>query len=119
MKANIAPGVFWVIAFLISQVVPFLDALLAMIGAMFDAFFGYIYWGAAWFMMRRADWKHGRTSIWGPYVNRLIIAFNVFLIMVGVVLFLGIGSWASVSHVIYSYANTSIRKPFQCDIKKD
>jgi hypothetical protein len=83
----------WVLAFIIAEVIPFFSDLLALMSALFDSFFGWIFWGTAYLRMRRADlgpgfWK--KRGIRG-YVGA---AVNVFIICVGFY-FLGPGTYVS------------------------
>ncbi|CAI6084216.1 unnamed protein product [Clonostachys chloroleuca] len=89
----------WGLAFTISQVIPQFDALLAIVGAIFDGFFGWIYWGVAWFRMRQADIQKRVTRVWGPRMDVVLGVVNFSLILIGMGLFLGVGSWASFAYL--------------------
>lgn len=70
------------VAFIIAEVIPFFSDLLALMSALFDSFFGWIFWGTAYLRMRRADlgpgfWKN--RGIRG-YVG---VTVNIFIIIVG------------------------------------
>uniref|UniRef100_A0A8H7KE01 Amino acid transporter transmembrane domain-containing protein n=1 Tax=Bionectria ochroleuca TaxID=29856 RepID=A0A8H7KE01_BIOOC len=80
----------WGLAFTISQVIPQFDALLAIVGAIFDGFFGWIYWGSPGSRVPR---------VWGPRMDVTLGVVNMSLVLIGMGLFLGIGSWASFAYL--------------------
>ncbi|CAI4213900.1 unnamed protein product [Parascedosporium putredinis] len=49
-------GVTWILAFIISEVIPFFADLLSLMSSLFDSFFGFIFWGVAYIRMRRATY---------------------------------------------------------------
>ena len=70
--------------------------------ALFDAWFGFIFWGVAYFRMRQAD--DGDGWWWGHGWRRLIVAVvNVVIILIGL-LFLSAGTYASVESIVLGYA---------------
>lgn len=73
--------------------------------ALFDSFFGFIFWGVAYFRMRDADggWALMRSrGIWG-YAEG---ALNVVIILTGF-FFLGPGTYASVESIIIDFDPSS------------
>lgn len=104
--------VLWVLAFIISQVIPFFSDLLSIMSSLFDSFFGFIFWGVAYLRMRREDYGPGF------YKNRGIRGWagailNVGLIGVGL-FFLGPGTYASIESVILNYRAGTVGSPFSC-----
>ncbi|VUC37420.1 unnamed protein product [Clonostachys rosea] len=89
----------WGLAFTISQVIPQFDALLAFVGALFDGFFGWVYWGVAWFRMRQADIRKRVPRVWGPKMDVMLGVVNMVIILIGLGLFLGVGAWASSTYL--------------------
>lgn len=83
----------WSMAFVIAEVIPFFSDLLSIMSALFDSFFGFIFWGVAYIRMRYTD--HGRdfykTRGLRGWIGFLI---NVFLIGCGF-FFLGPGTYVS------------------------
>jgi hypothetical protein len=73
--------------------------VLAIVGAIFDGFFGWIYWGVAWFRMRQADIQKRVPRVWGPRMDVTLGVVNMSLVLIGMGLFLGIGSWASFAYL--------------------
>lgn len=73
--------------------------------ALFDSFFGFIFWGVAYFRMRNVD--GGITfiksqGVWGY----LEAALNVLIILTGI-FFLGPGTYASVESIIIDFDPSS------------
>ncbi|RMZ84733.1 hypothetical protein DV737_g1015, partial [Chaetothyriales sp. CBS 132003] len=102
----------WVLAFIIAEVIPFFSDLLALMSSLFDSFFGWIFWGVAYFRMRAADLgpgfyaKRGIRGWVGAAVNLFIIAIGLF--------FLGAGTYVSVQSIIDSYKANSVGSAFSC-----
>lgn len=73
--------------------------------ALFDSFFGFIFWGVAYFRMRSVDggmrFMKSR-GIWG-YAEG---ALNVIIIGIGI-FFLGPGTYASVKSIIIDFDPSS------------
>lgn len=83
----------WLAAFIIAEVIPFFSDLLSIMSALFDSFFGFIFWGTAYIRMRAED--HGpRFFMVRGIRGWLGFIFNVFLIIVGF-FFLGPGTYVS------------------------
>lgn len=105
-------AVLWVFAFIIAEVIPFFSDLLSLMSSLFDSFFGFIFWGVAYYRMRR--------ETYGPdfWKNRGIrgfagIVFNIILCLIGL-LFLTAGTYATVQSIIDGYHQASFGGPFSC-----
>ena len=74
----------WVGAFIIAEVIPFFSDLLSLMSSLFDSFFGFIFWGVAYFRIRSAD-KRKRVVDRGWVVKDtyLNLMLNGFIILVG------------------------------------
>ncbi|KAJ5382894.1 Amino acid transporter transmembrane [Penicillium concentricum] len=102
----------WLAAFIIAEVIPFFSDLLSIMSALFDSFFGFIFWGVAYIRMRAED--HGpRFFMVRGIRGWLGFIFNVFLIIVGF-FFLGPGTYAAVMSVVTSYADGAVGGVFTC-----
>jgi hypothetical protein len=66
--------------------------------SLFDSFFGWIFWGVAYFRMRRADGSIALVKD-RSLSGYLLGALNVFIILVGV-FFVTVGTYASVQGII-------------------
>ncbi|OLN96873.1 N amino acid transport system protein 2 [Colletotrichum chlorophyti] len=102
----------WLLAFLIAELIPFFSSLLSLMSSLFDSFFGFIFWGVAYFRMRTAD---NRAGV--PKPNRLVdlasIALNIIIILTGL-LFLTAGTYASVEGIVEEFRAGTVGKVFTC-----
>ncbi|KAG5995944.1 hypothetical protein E4U43_002944 [Claviceps pusilla] len=103
--------VTWILAFIISQVIPFFSSLLSVMSSLFDSWFGFIFWGVAYFRMRSADKEVGRVR--NPIVDWLSILLNIIIIITGF-FFLTAGTYASVQGIIDSFDAGTVGGVFSC-----
>lgn len=105
-------GVTWALAFIVAEVIPFFNDLLSLMSSLFDSFFGFIFWGVAYFRMRRADYG---PKYWSVRGIRGWIGFvmNIILCLIGL-LFLSGGTYASVQSIIDGYHADNFGGPFSC-----
>ncbi|KAJ3030171.1 hypothetical protein HDV00_009083 [Rhizophlyctis rosea] len=101
----------WVLAFIIAEVIPFFSDLLSLMSSLFDSFFGFIFWGVAYFRIKSADYGPGWW--WKNVGNFIGFLFNVFICLVGL-LFLTGGTYASVQSIIDGYNAAAFGGPFSC-----
>jgi hypothetical protein len=73
----------WICAFLIAELVPFFSDLLSFMTSVFDSFFGFIFWGVAYFRMKHADRRRGLALRHNRYRTYAEDAFNIIIILVG------------------------------------
>lgn len=79
--------------------------------SLFDSWFGFIFWGVAYFRMRGADQEVGRRR--NKVGDLVSIVLNIFLILLGV-FFLSVGTYASVQSIIDSYEAGEVGGVFSC-----
>ncbi|KAI5462093.1 transmembrane amino acid transporter protein [Mariannaea sp. PMI_226] len=101
----------WIFAFIIAQVIPFFSALLSVMSSLFDSWFGFIFWGVAYFRMRSVDKTVGRKH--NVITDWFGIIVNIFLIGCGI-LFLSVGTYASVQSIIDQYEAGAVSGVFSC-----
>lgn len=80
--------------------------------SLFDSFFGFIFWGVAYFRMRKADGAVALLkdrSIRGWFEGVL----NIIIILTGV-FFLTVGTYASVQGILDEFALGTVGSAFQC-----
>ncbi|KAF7562792.1 hypothetical protein G7046_g1312 [Stylonectria norvegica] len=104
--------VFWIIAFFVSQLIPFFSALLALMGSVFDAFFGFIFFSIAWFRMRNKDKKDGR-KVRSKHWDCVLIVVNVLIFIIGLGFFL-VGTYASVRTIMDMFVQGTVQRVFSC-----
>ncbi|GAP89231.2 putative n amino acid transport system protein [Rosellinia necatrix] len=104
--------VTWILAFIIANSIPFFSSLLSLLSSLFDSFFGFIFWGVAYFRMRKAD---GAVSILKDRTFRGLFegVLNIIIILTGV-FFLTVGTYATIQGIIDEYAAGSVGRPFSC-----
>jgi hypothetical protein len=80
--------------------------------SLFDSFFGFIFWGVAYFRMRTAD---GRIAVVKEHTisGYILGALNVAIILIGV-FFLTVGTYASVDSIILEFESGSVGGVFTC-----
>ncbi|EAQ86373.1 hypothetical protein CHGG_07626 [Chaetomium globosum CBS 148.51] len=102
----------WILAFIIAQVIPFFSSLLSLMSSLFDSFFGFIFWGVAYFRMRQAD---GSIAVVKEHTisGYLLGALNVIIIVIGV-FFLTVGTYATVESIIIEFETGAVRGVFSC-----
>ena len=96
----------WIISFVIGEAVPFFNDLLSLISSLFDSWFGFIFWGAAWFELNRGRRTKGPLQL----VN---FGLAVIMILAGL-FFFGAGTYAAVQSIIDSYHTGNLKSPFRC-----
>lgn len=102
----------WVIAFVIAEVIPFFSDLLSLMSSLFDTWFGFIFWGVAYFQMRGQEQGAGWWKRQGIYGN-IMIGLNILLIITGLVC-LGPGTYSAVQSIVTNYQTGSVSGVFSC-----
>ncbi|KAK3359489.1 amino-acid permease [Lasiosphaeria hispida] len=107
--------VTWILAFIIAEVIPFFSSLLSLMTSLFDSFFGFIFWGVAYFRMRKAD---GSITVVKQRTlsGYLLGGLNVFLIVAGI-FFLTCGTYASVMGIVDEFHAGTVGTVFACSAK--
>ncbi|KAF1946145.1 hypothetical protein EJ02DRAFT_450918 [Clathrospora elynae] len=105
-------AVLWVFAFIIAEVIPFFSDLLSLMSSLFDSFFGFIFWGVAYFQLRSEKYgpDYWKTRGFRGYFG---FFFNITLCLIGL-LFLTAGTYATVQSIIDGYRAASFGGPFTC-----
>lgn len=80
--------------------------------SLFDSFFGFMFWGIAYFRMRKVDGglelvKKG--NVWAIFMALL----NVFIILTGL-FFLTAGTYASVQSIVDAFNDDEVGSAFSC-----
>jgi hypothetical protein len=120
--------VTWIAAFLIAEVIPFfssrrialyplswvllIGAVLSLMSSLFDCFFGFIFWGIAYFRMREADRLKGIKPR-SRFGDAFQVALNGFIILIGL-FFLTAGTYVSVQSIIDEFAAGAVKGVFSC-----
>ncbi|KAL8281382.1 hypothetical protein RQP46_006066 [Phenoliferia psychrophenolica] len=96
----------WVISFIIGEAVPFFNDLLSLISSLFDSWFGFIFWSAAWYEINKGKRTKGAFQLWENFLAALMMIAGIF--------FFGAGAYTSVQSIINSYAEGAVKTPFSC-----
>lgn len=108
--------VIWLLAFIIAEAVPIFNDLLALLCSLFSCWFGFIFWGLAYFHMRTEDYGPGwwkSPSTLTPK-NKTLAIFNLAIIGVGIFI-LGPGTYATVQSIITSFDEGTVGGAFACN----
>jgi hypothetical protein len=80
--------------------------------SLFNCWFGFIFWGLAYFRMRRVDLVAGRKR--APLGDYLLVGLNAIIILIGV-MYLTLGTYVSVQGIIDSFAAGTVSGVFSCE----
>lgn len=86
--------------------------VLSLMSSLFDSFFGFIFWGVAYFRMRQADGSIAVVSK-RTAVGYLMAALNIIIILIGF-FFLTAGTYATVQEIIDQFQAGTIGGVFSC-----
>ncbi|KAL9933473.1 hypothetical protein V8E36_007649 [Tilletia maclaganii] len=101
--------VTWVLGWIIGEAVPFFGDLLGLMSALFDGYFGAIFWAIVY-----AEINHGQLWVGQGLSRRSQTILNVIIFAAGVFIS-GPGLYTSVQSIINSYAAAGYsRTPFTC-----
>ncbi|QRG40331.1 hypothetical protein FDK38_004797 [Candidozyma auris] len=106
----------WVIAFVIAEVIPFFSDLLSLMSSLFDCWFGFVFWGVAFFRLRKHQYP--KTGFWqlfkeADWLTKIEFFINIVLIVMGIYI-MGPGLYAVVQSIILSYQSGAYGHPFEC-----
>lgn len=108
--------VLWILAFIVAEVIPFFSDLLSLMSSLFDCWFGFVFWGVAYFKLKsfyNEDFKFWPYFRAANLLTKIEMLINVALIIIGFYI-LGPGLYASVQSIIWSYQSGAYGKPFSC-----
>lgn len=102
----------WILAFIIAEVIPFFNDLLSVMSSLFTSWFGFIFWGLAYFQLRNEKLGKGWWKNTG-WKGKVMIAWNLLIIVWGL-LCLGPGLYAVIQDIIDSYRLGIVGSAFSC-----
>ncbi|EDK40537.1 hypothetical protein PGUG_04635 [Meyerozyma guilliermondii ATCC 6260] len=111
----------WVLAFIIAEVIPFFSDLLSLMSSLFDCWFGFVFWGVAYFKLKRLHYRRqgepnvtmGQIFKRATLVGKVEYVINLALVAIGFYI-LGPGLYATVQSIIWSYQAGAYGKAFTC-----
>jgi hypothetical protein len=95
----------WGIAFIFAEVIPSMGDFLSLLGAIFDSWFGFIFFAVAY-------WQMNRGKLFKSVGASVMTAVHV-LVMVSGLFLLGPGTYAAVEAIMADYSGT-LRPAFSC-----
>lgn len=102
----IVMAVIWILGFIFAEVVPSMGDFLALLGAAFDSFFGFIFFAVAYWQLHKRQLFKGLSRSVMTCIHAFIMACGLFI--------LGPGLYAAVEAIIDDYAG-STTPAFSCD----
>jgi hypothetical protein len=97
-----------VIAFVIAEAIPFFNALLGLMSALFISGFTFYFPALFWFqLVKEGKWNANTKNISLSVLNAIVLVVGVLV--------LGCGTYASVEEIIHLYGQGDVRGSFTCD----
>ena len=97
-----------IIAWVIAEAIPFFNALLGLISALFISGFSFYFPALFWFsIVKEGKWNANAKNIFLSFVNGLVFLIGMTI--------LGCGTYASVMDIIQEYSSGSVGSAFTCD----
>lgn len=109
-------ALIWVVAFVVAEVIPFFSDLLSLMSSLFDCWFGFVFWGVAFFRLKRH--YNPDTSLVllfkaASVLGKIEFIANIILVFMGLYI-LGPGLYAVIKSIILSYQSGLYGLPFEC-----
>ena len=99
-----------IIGWIIAEAIPFFNALLGLISALFISGFTFYFPALFWFQLVK-------TGKWNENAKNISLSIlNVLVFLIGIAV-LGCGTYASVQDIITQYNSGAVRGAFTCDAK--
>lgn len=97
-----------IIGWIIAEAIPFFNALLGLISALFISGFTFYFPALFWFqLVKEGKWYQG-------WKNIVLSITNVVVLIIGLVVLVA-GTYASVEDIIHQYSSGAVRGSFTCD----
>ncbi|GIZ39460.1 hypothetical protein CKM354_000284200 [Cercospora kikuchii] len=101
-------AIITIIGWIIAEAIPFFNALLGLISALFISGFTFYFPALFWFqLIKEGKWYQG-------WKNIALSVTNVIVLIIGMVV-LGAGTYASVEDIRHQYTSGEVRSSFTCD----
>jgi len=98
----------WAFGWVVGEAVPFFGDLLNLTSALFDGWFGFIFWALAYAEINRGQLWRGQGIL-----RRSETSFNILIAIAGFFIF-GVGLYTSVEGIRASYKTGAVKAPFSC-----
>ncbi|CEP22714.1 MTR1 [Cyberlindnera jadinii] len=108
----------WIAAFVIAEVIPFFSDLLSLMSSLFDCWFGFVFWGVAYFRIKEAKYQGQFTNfrhLFGVLTTREKVDYVICWVLIGIGIYIfGPGTYASVDSIVLSYQSGLYGTVFTC-----
>ncbi|SCU97708.1 LANO_0E16732g1_1 [Lachancea nothofagi CBS 11611] len=105
--------VTWICAFIIAEVVPFFSDLLSLMSSLFDCWFGFVFWGMAYFKLKEEKYHTPKFYKQLSPSEKFHYYISIFLILTGLYI-LGPGLYAAIDSIILNYQDDAYGTVFSC-----
>ncbi|KXT06060.1 hypothetical protein AC578_1346 [Pseudocercospora eumusae] len=100
-------AVITIIGWIIAEAIPFFNALLGLISALFISGFTFYFPALFWFqLVKQGKWYVGWKNITLSIINAIVFVIGLIV--------LGAGTYASVEDIIHQYSSGEVRGSFTC-----
>ncbi|KAF2643627.1 N amino acid transport system protein [Massarina eburnea CBS 473.64] len=100
-------AVITVIAWVVAEAIPFFNALLGLLSALFISGFTFYFPALFWFqLVKEGKWYEGWKNISLSILNAVVFCIGLII--------LGCGTYASVQDILEQYHSGAVRSPFTC-----
>ncbi|KXT16865.1 hypothetical protein AC579_6828 [Pseudocercospora musae] len=100
-------AVITIIGWIIAEAIPFFNALLGLISALFISGFTFYFPALFWFqLVKQGKWYVGWKNITLSIINAIVFLLGLIV--------LGAGTYASVEDIIHQYSSGDVRGSFTC-----
>ncbi|KAF7189804.1 N amino acid transport system protein [Pseudocercospora fuligena] len=100
-------AVITIIGWIIAEAIPFFNALLGLISALFISGFTFYFPALFWFqLVKQGKWYVGWKNITLSIINAIVFLIGLIV--------LGAGTYASVEDIIHQYSSGEVRGSFTC-----
>ncbi|CDO95528.1 unnamed protein product [Kluyveromyces dobzhanskii CBS 2104] len=103
----------WIGAFVIAEVIPFFSDLLSLMCSLFDCWFGFVFWGMAYFKVKQNKYKKSCPYPELTAFEKINFIVSGGLIAIGIYI-LGPGLYATVQSIIYNFQSDAYGSVFDC-----
>lgn len=101
-------AIITLIGWIIAEAIPFFNALLGIISALFISGFTFYFPALFWFQLVK-------TGKWNDSAKNIALSvLNAFIFVIGIAI-LGCGTYASVQDIVNQYSSGKVRGSFTCD----
>lgn len=103
----------WIGAFIIAEVIPFFSDLLSLMSSLFDCWFGFVFWGIAYFKLK--ELKYGKHNMYASLdrAEKVHLYIAIALILIGLFI-LGPGLYAAIDSIVLNYQDDAYGTVFSC-----